>query len=990
MSRHFLSIITLIIVLPIVLFSSLSGKNVTISGVVNNPEGKPIKKVNVSIRNLKDEIFMETTTNRKGQFKFEDVKPRFYFLLAKDLGYGSKRIKINPRKNKNSDMDLTFELNGREQDVECYLFSNKPPTNTDPILGIKKIKAKSTAESISLSWKDIKQAKLYTLYENEVEIYSGENPRFEKEVTPGIEYCYTVKASSDFGLEGEISSQVCISARTQIPRNIKIDIYKNTFSFHWTYVKGALAYNIFRDDEKIATVNDTSFQDINLEFDSEYYYKISAVDALNKESEFSIELKATTHKLIEAPILSSINSKNNITLIWNEVDGTKFYNVYRDGVFLASDEGNSFIDKVKRGQKYCYEISCVDEFDIESDKSNKYCKKLFLDSPKGLIADADINSMNLSWDTVKDAAYYMIYEKVSSDEFKYIGESTVSNYKVKSLDFSANICYSITAVDKEEDESGYSISACNRVFDPPHFTIQSHKLIEPSGNGALDARENGSIQFAIFNDGQSPAHNIIISVLPVDPDPNLVLGAPIILDTLRAGRIKFVKIDIKSLLEVKTGEYQLELKLSSKDKIKLDEQYLLNISTKSMTPPKMIVADFAITNDFNTRYIPKNETVNLTIRVQNVGEGDTEYVDVNIKENRTFRTPGFTGRVTLPRFSPGDYMDIELPIKTLLDQFFINVELKDYLDNIYDHRIDFQTMRNYRSPMELTIQDLGTENVIYYPDELGEIDVDRHIPLSRKNPSGLAIVFGIEDYEDLRYPKLKFASRDREVMRKYFNQAFGLSDFQLLPSKPWQMEGGPSEEEYRIIFDPYDGDLRKRINSAVKYSNMDEINIFLYYRGYGEWVNGQPLLIPKNAKFDRHVTKYPIEDLIGSLTTLSILNSIKTITLFLDITYINPEKSSGSVWDFPELPEKISILSASSNGETSQIYQDKKHSFFTYSLLKGFAGAADDGDNVINLGEITDYVYRSVPKYIDQVPGFINQNPSFSGKDLKRTILDLR
>ena len=155
--------------------------------------------------------------------------------------------------------------------------------------------------------------------------------------------------------------------------------------------------------------------------------------------------------------------------------------------------------------------------------------------------------------------------------------------------------------------------------------------------------------------------------------------------------------------------------------------------------------------------------------------------------------------------------------------------------------------------MELTIQDLGSENIVYYPDELGEIDVDRHIPLSRKNPNGLAIIFGTEDQQDLRYPKLKYAARDRDVMRKYFNQAFGLSDFQLLPSKPWQMEGGPTEEEYRIIFDPYDGDLRKRINSAVKYSNIEEIDVFLYYRGYGEWVNGQPLLIPKNAKYDRHV-----------------------------------------------------------------------------------------------------------------------------------------
>ena len=991
MSRHFLSIkILIIFFLPIVFSSSVLAKNVTISGRVSNPEGNPLKKVNVTIRNLKDEIFMETTTNRKGQFKFEGVKPRFYYIVASDLGYGSKRIKVNPRKNKNSDLDLIFELNGKDQPVECYLYNSSPPTLKDPILRIKKINIKSTAETISFSWKDINQAKLYKLYENGEKIYSGEEARFEKKVTPGIEYCYTLKASSDFGIEGELSNSTCASARTQIPRNIKIDTYQNTFSLKWSYVNGAVAYNIFRNDQKIATVNDTAFQDINLEYDKEYYYKITAVDGLNKESDFSIELKALTHQLIEAPILSSIDNKKNITLIWNDIKGAEYYNIYRDGILIKTENGNSYIDKVRRGQQYCYQVSCVDQYQIESDKSNQYCKKLFLEPPTGLVADADVNSINLSWDSEEDVSYYMVYEKVSGDEYKYIGESTNSYYKVKSLDFSANICYVITAVDKEEDESPYSMSACNRVFDPPHFTIQNHKLIESSGDEVLDARENGSIQFAIFNDGQSPAHNIMVSVSQKNPVKSLVLGPPIILDTLKAGRIKFVNIDIKALLEVRTGEQELELSLLSRDKIKLDEPYIFNINTESMVPPKMIIADFAITNDFNTRYIPKNETVNLTIRVQNVGEGDSEFVDVNIKENRTFQTPGFTGKVTLPRFSPGDYMDIELPIKTLLDQFFINVELKDYLDNIYKQRIDLQTMRNYRSPMELTIQDLGSENIVYYPDELGEIDVDRHIPLSRKNPNGLAIIFGTEDYQDLRYPKLKYAARDRDVMRKYFNQAFGLSDFQLLPSKPWQMEGGPTEEEYRMIFDPYDGDLRKRINSAVKYSNIEEIDVFLYYRGYGEWVNGQPLLIPKNAKYDRHVTKYPIEDLIGSLVKLSILNSIKTITLFMDVTYVNPEKSSGSIWDYPKLPEKISILSASSNGETSQIYEEKKHSIFTYSLLKGFAGAADDGDNVINLDEITDYVYRSVPKYVDYAPGFIDQNPSFNGVDLKRTIVDLR
>ena len=70
------------------------------------------------------------------------------------------------------------------------------------------------------------------------------------------------------------------------------------------------------------------------------------------------------------------------------------------------------------------------------------------------------------------------------------------------------------------------------------------------------------------------------------------------------------------------------------------------------------------------------------------------------------------------------------------------------------------------------------------------------------------------------------------------------------------MEGGPSADEYQIIFDPYQGDLRKRIISAEKYSEMDEIDLYIYYRGYGEWINGRPFLIPRDAKFDRHLATW--------------------------------------------------------------------------------------------------------------------------------------
>ena len=515
-------------------------------------------------------------------------------------------------------------------------------------------------------------------------------------------------------------------------------------------------------------------------------------------------------------------------------------------------------------------------------------------------------------------------------------------------------------------------------------------LLEPSGNMIIDAKESGKIQIALFNDGQSPAHRIIASILLKTSEKNLILGDPVIIDTLNAGRIKFLEFDIEGLIALKTGDNKVELLLSSKEGILLEEPYIFNIETKSMIPPKMIIADFSVSNDFGTNYIPKNEKVNLTLRIQNVGEGETEFVNILVKENRSYSMPDFTGIITLSSFNPGDFMDIEIPILTNHNNFSVDIDITDYLGNTELKRIDLETMRQYRSPLELTAQSIGTEEVEYYPDELGEVDVDRRIPLGRKNPNAIAIILATEFYNDNNYTPIDYVSRDKSVMRTYFKQLFGMSDFQLLPSKTWQMEGGPTRNDLINIFDPHQGDLRKRIITAEKYSGIDEVDIFLYYRGYGEWINGKPYLIPKDAKLNRNISKYSLEELINNISKLSILTNIKSITIFLDITYFNPKSSNDSIWDFPKLSEKICILRASSNGETSQIFYDKKHSIFTYSLLKGLSGNADDGDGILELGEITEYLYEKIPEYSSLISGASKQNPSFNGSDLKRTILELR
>ena len=83
----------------------------------------------------------------------------------------------------------------------------------------------------------------------------------------------------------------------------------------------------YRDDEMIKELNGISFKEENLDFSTEYFYKVTALDGMQSESKPSIEVKSTTHDFIEVPILSSIESKASITLIWNEVEMAKQYEI---------------------------------------------------------------------------------------------------------------------------------------------------------------------------------------------------------------------------------------------------------------------------------------------------------------------------------------------------------------------------------------------------------------------------------------------------------------------------------------------------------------------------------------------------------------------------------------------------------------------------------------------------------------------------------------
>ena len=64
------------------------------------------------------------------------------------------------------------------------------------------------------------------------------------------------------------------------------------------------------------------------------------------------------------------------------------------------------------------------------------------------------------------------------------------------------------------------------------------------------------------------------------------------------------------------------------------------------------------------------------------------------------------------------------------------------------------------------------------------------------------------------------------------------------------------------------------------------------------------------------------------------------------------------------------------------------HRCFRYGIWAD--NSDEDGDAVVELGELTDFVYKSIPQELKGIPNTNRQNPVLYGLDLKRTILDLR
>ena len=238
-------------------------------------------------------------------------------------------------------------------------------------------------------------------------------------------------------------------------------------------------------------------------------------------------------------------------------------------------------------------------------------------------------------------------------------------------------------------------------------------------------------------------------------------------------------------------------------------------------------------------------------------------------------------------------------------------------------------------------------------------------------PQRYAIVIGIGNYKDRKIPPLQYTVADAQTM------------YNVLTS---EKHGFFLKENVKILINEEAStpNIKKIFRSWLKKRARENDSVIVYFAGHGATEAGSSYWVTYDSD---------IEDLYGTAISndsiSKMLNSIesKTLIAFLDSCYsaatINRGWHTRSLIEkdpFEEFKGEGRVVITSSNGKQLSLeIQEYGHGVFTYFLIQGLIGKADqDLDGYITLDEIWDHVKSNVQNTAKKFG--IHQTPIIDGR----------
>ena len=341
--------------------------------------------------------------------------------------------------------------------------------------------------------------------------------------------------------------------------------------------------------------------------------------------------------------------------------------------------------------------------------------------------------------------------------------------------------------------------------------------------------------------------------------------------------------------------------------------------------------------------------LDLSFTIKNVGKANAAQLEIDVKcDQQGIMQLGQVKELTMKESNagmksifPGDHL-------TLTYRYFVNSDFQDQKLNFKVKASDrfngFDFSANLIIPIHqktgLDGHNTGGSIVSNYepkreflPSELAEIidDVDKDIPVTNaRQNSTYALIIGNEDYKSRQRTlsieqNANYSLNDAEVFRNYCQRTLGV------PAK-----------QIKILRNATAAEISQGlawINNLAKIENGDAKLIF-YYSGHGmaNEETKSPVIIPVDVSANNLEYGIQLSDAFYLLTE----HPSRQVTVFLDACFSGGGRNQGLVSrkGIKVVANKNVILgnmvvfSSSSREESSSIYQETKHGYFTYFLLK--------------------------------------------------------
>jgi fibronectin type 3 domain-containing protein len=228
----------------------------------------------------------------------------------------------------------------------------------------------------------------------------------------------------------------------------------------WDNVPGAASYKLYYAASAagsyslLQTVTTASYTHSGLSRDTEYYYKVSAINGIGEGAESAAVMGKIAVPSAPTGLSAATMSATSIQISWASVPSATGYKVYRSltsgGAYtLAGTTASASWTNtgLSTGSIYYYKVASVNGIG-EGEQSASVQGMISLPpAPTGLtVTPLSHTSLRISWDAVPGAALYSIYRYYTTGDYNILTSVTATSHVDSGLDPYKSYSYRIAAV----------------------------------------------------------------------------------------------------------------------------------------------------------------------------------------------------------------------------------------------------------------------------------------------------------------------------------------------------------------------------------------------------------------------------------------------------------------------------------------------------------------------------------------------------------------